>query len=239
MRVAPKKRGRAHREQAGQTMVILVASLAVAGVLGAILLGTVFSSNGSTQPGIDNEPGVAEASGIQAQQALSTALTTVETAASAGGYESLSASSLSTSDPSISFVDGPSSNASTISVSVSQGSSQSGAGNDDTGVGGGSVAAAASAAAAADGSVGASGGTGGTSDTPGSDSQTTGGTVTLANRSSAGTCWLIWKSEGSATWFGAQTDQSSCTAPALPSSPISGSVSSTSIGWQENGFPNA
>jgi hypothetical protein len=61
--------------------------------------------------------------------------------------------------------------------------------------------------------------------------------VTLAVRSVGGTCWLVWKSPESATWYGAQTGQPSCTAPALSSPPTVGPVSATSIGWQEGSFP--
>jgi len=66
-----------------------------------------------------------------------------------------------------------------------------------------------------------------------------GGSVTLADRSTNGTCWLIWKSTGSATWYGAQTGVSSCTAPELASTPTPGPVSSASIGWQQGSFPPA
>jgi hypothetical protein len=231
-------RTKTSRADPGQTMVILVISLAVAGVLGTILLGTVFSSNGSGQ-GVSGEPGVAEASGLQAQQTLSQALSAAENAASGGGYSSLSPQTLSASDPSISFVDGPSSNASTISISVDAAGGAGTGGASSSGAAGVGGIEGAIAAAGAGGAADAGGGGGvdsGSGDGAGNQNAG-GGSVTLANRSTAGTCWLVWKSGGSATWYGAQTDQPSCTAPALASPPSPGPVSSSSIGWQENSFP--
>lgn len=212
-------------------MVVLVLSLAAAGVLGALLLGTVFNSSGSSQASVSNAPGVAEASGIQAQQTLSAALNAIDNAASASGYASLSAATLSESDPSIAFVEGPSSNSSTVSLSVVSGT---GAGS----VGGTGDTVSPSAVTGVQGVDGIGGageddGAGGTGGTESAGS----GSVTMADRSTVGTCWLVWKSSGSPTWYGAQTDQPSCTAPALASPPSSGPVSSTSIGWQENSFP--
>jgi hypothetical protein len=64
-----------------------------------------------------------------------------------------------------------------------------------------------------------------------------GGSVTLADRSTSGTCWLVWKSAGSPTWYGAQTGASSCTAPALASAPLAGPVTSAAVGWQPGSFP--
>jgi hypothetical protein len=182
--------------EAGFSMIATVLALLATAVLTAILLGTTLGANGSTGSpssgsGISNAPGVAEATSLQAQQTLSTGLTTVMSmVASAGGYGSLQPSTLSASDPSITFLSGPSTNATTISLAV---------------VGG----------------VGNGGG----------------GSVTLAVRSTGGTCWLAWKSSGSDTWYGAQTGQSSCTAPALASVPTAGPVSASSIGWQEGSYP--
>ncbi len=178
-------------------MIATVLGLLATAVLTAILLGTTLGSNGSTggagDSGVSNAPGVAEATSLQAQQTLSIGLTTVtSSAASAGGYGSLQPSTLSASNPSITFVSGPSTNASTISMAV----------------------------VAGDGTVG-------------------GGSVTLAVRSTGGTCWLAWKSSGSDTWYGAQTGQPSCTAPALASAPTAGPVSTSSIGWQEGSYPAA
>jgi hypothetical protein len=67
------------------------------------------------------------------------------------------------------------------------------------------------------------------------------GSVTLATYSQAlsgqGSCLYLWMTNG-ATWFGAQTDQSSCTAPSLPTAPVASGVSSTAIGWSNSSFPS-
>ncbi len=65
------------------------------------------------------------------------------------------------------------------------------------------------------------------------------GEVTLTDRSSDGTCWVVWSSPSSPTWYGAQTGQSSCTAPALAGAPSPGPVSRSAIGWQSGAFPTA
>jgi hypothetical protein len=177
-------------------MIATVLGLLATAVLTAILLGTTLGSNGSTGSdsggsGVSNAPGVAEATSMQAQQTLSIGLTAVmSSAATAGGYGSLQPSTLSASNPSITFVSGPSTNANTISMAV----------------------------VAGDGTAG-------------------GGSVTLAVRSTGGTCWLVWKSSASDNWYGAQTGQPSCTAPALASVPTAGPVSASSIGWQEGSYP--
>ena len=66
-----------------------------------------------------------------------------------------------------------------------------------------------------------------------------GGSVTLADRSSNGTCWLVWDPTGGATWYGAQTGLADCSAPSISSAPPPGPVSSSAIGWQHGGFPPA
>ncbi len=63
------------------------------------------------------------------------------------------------------------------------------------------------------------------------------GSVTLADRSSDGTCWVVWTAPPSSTWYGAQTGQRSCTAPALSGTPSPGPVTGSAIGWQEGSFP--
>jgi hypothetical protein len=65
------------------------------------------------------------------------------------------------------------------------------------------------------------------------------GSVTLAALAPDRTCWLIWSSPGSATWYGAQQGLTSCVAPALPMAPTAGPVTSTSIGWHQGSFPLA
>ena len=176
-------------------------------------------------------PGVGLADNLLAQQSLSTALTAVTTAASsAGGYGALDVGTLSASDPSVSYVAGATTSPSTVSVTVTSGSGvgTGTAGASPSGGGSGSIGSAISSAEAAGGAgAGAGGGAGANS-----------GTVTLAARSSNGTCWLVWRGVGSAIWYGAQTDQPSCTAPGLVSTPSAGPVTSSSIGWQPGSFPS-
>jgi len=59
--------------------------------------------------------------------------------------------------------------------------------------------------------------------------------VAFASRA-GGTCWVVWAGSGG-TWFGAQTNQSTCTAPSLDVAPMASPVSSTAIGWQRTSFP--
>ena len=67
------------------------------------------------------------------------------------------------------------------------------------------------------------------------------GSVTLAayseSTSGNGSCLFVWMSTG-ATWFGAEADQTSCTATALASTPTVGTPSATSIGWAQTTFPS-
>ena len=182
----------------GFSMIATVLSLVATALLVALLLGSTLHSGGTSSSRVANAPGVAEADNVQAQQALSTGLTAADAAAvQAGGYVSLSPGELSASEPSVTFVAGPSSNASTVSMAVGQ--TQPGS----------------------------------SSGVPGNS----GGSITLADRSSDGTCWLIWKGGGAGTWYGAQTGLSGCTAPTLATAPGPGPVSSATIGWQQGGFP--
>jgi hypothetical protein len=215
-------------------MIATMLSLVAAALLTLLLMSTTLHSGSSSSTNISNAPGVGLADNLLAQQALSTALTAAGAAASSsGGYGSLDISTLAASDPSVSFVAGPTTSASTVSIAVTNGGGGSGvsgaSGAGGAGEAGGSLGAAISSAEAA-GATGA--GTG-----AGSGAGTADGTVTLSARSSNGTCWLEWQGAGSATWFGAQTDQSSCTAPALMSAPSPGTVTSSSIGWQLGSFP--
>lgn len=76
--------------EGGFSMIATALGLAATAILTAVLLGTMLDSNGTTANGISREPGVAEAGALQAQQTLTTGLTTVDTAAiSGGGYGSL------------------------------------------------------------------------------------------------------------------------------------------------------
>jgi len=179
-----------HRSDAGLSMVVTVLSLMITALLVALLLGTTLTSGSKSKAGVSNAPGVAMATSLQAQQSLSTGLSSAAAAAATvGGLGSVDAARMTAENPSISFVAGPSTDATTVSVAV----------------------------------------------VPGSGGE--GGSITLAARASDGTCWLVWRSAGAATWYGAQTDLPSCTAPALASAPTPGPVSSSAIGWQPGSFP--
>jgi len=106
----------------GFSMVATMLSLVAVALLTALLLSSTLHSGGNSSPGISNAPGVASADGIQAQQALTTALSDVSASAvTAGGYGNVSASALSAAEPSLAFVTGPTTSASTVSVAVSAG----------------------------------------------------------------------------------------------------------------------
>ncbi len=198
-------------------MIVTMLSLVAVALLALVLMSTTLHSGSTSSTNIANAPGVGEADSLVAQQSLSTALIAVGTAAaSAGGYGTVEVGSLSAADPSVTYVTGPTTGASTVSVALTAG----------TGSPGGAVGAAISGAEAA-GSGAVTGGSG------------ISGTVTLAARSANGTCWLVWRGDGSATWYGAQTGLPSCTAPALAVAPSAGPVSSSGIGWQQGSFPGA
>ncbi len=187
--------GDADPVDSGFSLVVTAISLLVTALLVLLLLSTAFKSNGGTK--LADQPGVGLADDVQAQTSLETALSTAESAAAgSGGYGSLDAAGLAQFEPSLSFVDGPSTSSDSISV------------------------AGSASGAIADGA-----------------SQDT-GAVTLAARSSSGRCWLIWK-DVSATWYGEQTSGSSCVATALASEPTVGTPTSSTVGWQQGGFPSS
>ncbi len=164
-----------------------MASLVIAAALVALVLTATLSSHGTAQPGVANAPGVGLADNLQAQQALSTSLTAATTSAGGtGDFSGITTEMLSAANPSITYVAGPSSSSSVVSMAISP----------------------------------------------------TSGSVTLVARSASGTCWVVWAGSGG-TWFGAQTNQTSCQAPSLDAAPVASSASTTAIGWQRNGFPPA
>jgi hypothetical protein len=217
---------------AGFSMIVTMISLVGVALLTLLLLSTTLHSSATSDTSVANAPGVGLADNLLAQQSLSTAMSAVDAAASsAGGYGSLDLGALAASDPSVTYVTGPTTGASTVSIAVTDGSGASGAGGvPATGATGGSFGSAISSAEAAAGSAAGAAGT-----RPGPAT----GTVSLATRSSNGTCWLVWRGEGSATWFGARTGQSSCSAPALASAPSAGPVTSSAVGWQLGSYPAA
>jgi hypothetical protein len=175
------------RTDAGFTMVVTMASLVIAAALVALVLSATLSSHRTSQPGVANAPGVSLADNLQAQQTLSTSLTAAATSAGGtGDFSAVAADMLSAANPSIRYVEGPSSSSSVVSVATSA----------------------------------------------------TGGSLTLVARAAGGTCWVVWAGSGG-TWYGAQTNQTSCTAPSLDVAPMASPVSATAIGWQRSGFPAA
>jgi hypothetical protein len=94
----------------GFSMVATMLSLVAVALLAAVLLGTTLHSSSNSEASISNAPGVAAADGLQAQQALDTGLSAATSAAvGTGGYGAVTPSTLSASEPSVSFVTGPTS----------------------------------------------------------------------------------------------------------------------------------
>jgi hypothetical protein len=214
------------RSDGGFSMIATVLVLLIVAAGSALLLGTTLNSGGGTSStGTASGPGVAQADRVQAQQSLTTGLEAAQTAAEAtGGFSGVTPSGLQASNPSVTFVNGPSSGPTTVSVTVSDiGASSAGGGSVSDGVGG---------VPSIPGLAG--GGGAGT----GNGTSTAAAGVTLADRSSDGVCWLIWKSSQSATWYGAQTGLTSCSAPPLSAAPTPRPVSASAIGWQQGGFPS-
>lgn len=101
-------------------MVATMAGLVVVAVLAVVLVSTMLGSHGNSQPNTTNAPGVSLADNLQAQQALSTSLTAAtNSAGGTGDYSSVTPSALSTANPSITYVSGPSSSSSVVSVANS------------------------------------------------------------------------------------------------------------------------
>lgn len=175
------------RDDAGLSMVVTLASLLVVALLVLVGIKSTLGS-GSTSSSSVHQP-VSAADDAQAQQSLSTALTTAATAAAGtASYVGLDAAALQAAEPSLTFVDGPSTGPETVSV-----------------------------ASTSDGS----------------------GSVTLAARASGGTCWFVWRSPQAGTWYGAETGGGGCAAQPVEPTPNPGTVSNTSIGWQQGSFPTA
>jgi hypothetical protein len=175
------------RNEAGFSMVVTMASLVITAALVALVVSATLSSHGTSQSGVANAPGVSLADNLQAQQALSTSLTAATTSAGGtGDFSTITVGTLSAANPSITYLQGPSSSSSVVSVATSS----------------------------------------------------TNGSVTLVARAAGGTCWVVWAGSGG-SWYGAQTNQTSCSAPSLDVAPMASPVSSTAIGWQKNSFPAA
>ncbi|HMD46224.1 MAG TPA: hypothetical protein VKG43_08700 [Acidimicrobiales bacterium] len=221
---------RTERSEAGQVgLVVLVVSLLIVGTLTAVAIG--FSLNGSG--GTNGAPGVATANDVAAKTTLQAAVTAASAIATGGNYDRISAATLGSQAGGITAVAGASTSPTTVSVAVSPGSApvpvpESGGSGGATGVTiPGNITLPPGVTApggAAENTPPAVGGSG--------------GTVTLGVYSQSGTCWYAWLGAG-AVWYGAQTGQQSCTAPALAAAPVAAPVSSTAIGWQPNSAPVA
>ena len=117
----PRPRGRL-RDDAGLSMVVTLAGLVIVALLVLVALKSSFGSGSSSDSSV-RQP-VSAADDAQAQQSLATALTTAATATAASGtFVGLDASALQAAEPSVTFVDGPSTGPTTVSVaSTSDGS---------------------------------------------------------------------------------------------------------------------
>lgn len=62
------------------------------------------------------------------------------------------------------------------------------------------------------------------------------GSVTLALRSSSGTCFLVWTASA-ATWFGTEPGAGTCAAGALDAPPAASTPGPGKVGWQQGTFP--
>jgi len=194
---------------AGFGMLSLGISLAVVLVGGAIA-GTVFLGGSSnSSDGLTGAGSPANrAYDIVAETTLNSAQSAVETAATTSGYGSINAQSLEFDEPSLQFTSSASTSDTQVSVA--------------TGSGGGSSTSFPSVVSV-----------------PAAPS--TGGSVTLAaysqSTSGTGSCLFVWMTSG-ATWFGAEANQTSCTAQTLTSAPQASTPSSSAIGWAQTTFPN-
>ncbi len=208
--MSPVTKRKASLPGAGFGMIGLVLSLAVVAVGGAVG-GTMMMGGSSSNDGLGSGAGspANRAYDVGAESTLETAQSAVETAATTGGYSGITAQSLEFDEPSLDFTSGASTNNATVSVATSSGGA--------SGIGQLPVQGV--------------GGTGTSS----------GGSVTLAAYSDSttgtGSCLYVWMTSG-ATWFGAEENQTSCTAPDLSQAPSPGSPSPSSIGWQQGTYPN-
>jgi hypothetical protein len=207
---------------AGFGMVGLVITLAIV-ALGFAIGGTVFfgdSGSSNSDLGSNSTSPVNRAYDVVGESTLETAESAVQTVATTAGFGAMSAQSLGFDEPSIHFVSGPTSSDTTVSVAGSGAQSA---------VPGATPTTSLQSILGSAGSAGASGGIG-----------SSGGSVMLAtysdNLSGTGSCLFVWMTTG-ATWFGAESDQTSCAATSLAAAPQPSAVTSTSIGWSPTTFP--
>jgi hypothetical protein len=104
-------------DDAGFSMVATVLSLLVVSLLVLFGAEATFGSSDPSSTGSSVHRPLSEAAATQAQQTLSTGLATVGTVVGViGSYGGIDASALQASEPSITFVDGPSIGPNTVSV---------------------------------------------------------------------------------------------------------------------------
>jgi hypothetical protein len=110
------------RDDAGLSMVVTLAGLVVVALL--VLVGVRSTLGSGSTSGPSSPRPASAADDAQAQQSLATALTTVATATAVdGSYVGVDATILRAAEPSLTFVDGPSTGPDTVSVaSTSDGS---------------------------------------------------------------------------------------------------------------------
>lgn len=209
--MSPVKKRKVSAPGAGFGMISLVLSLAVVAIGGAVGGTFLVGGSGSNNDGLGSGAGspANRAYDIAAESTLETAQSAVETVATTSGYSGISAQSLKFDEPSLDFTSGSSTNNTTVSVASSPGGATSTGQLPTQGLG---------------------------------DSGTSsGGSVTLASYSNStsgsGSCLFVWMTSGS-TWFGAEENQASCTAPALSQAPQASAPSSSSIGWAQGSYPN-
>lgn len=198
---------------AGFGLIGLVLALAVVAVGGGVGATMFFGGSGSSNTDLGSGSGspANRAYDVVAETTLETAESAVQTVATTSGFGGMTAQTLSFDEPSIHFVSGDTTSDTTVSVADSGGSSAITPGTSIQSI------------------VGAVGGGG-----------SQGGGVTLATYSNSisgpGSCLYVWMTTG-ATWFGSESDQTSCTATALATAPTAGPVSSSAIGWSSTSFP--
>ena len=110
------------RDDAGLSMVVTLVGLVVVALL--VLVGLKSTLGSGSSSGSSTQQPVSAADDAQAQQSLSTALSATATATAASGTDvGLDAATLQAAEPSVTFVDGPSTGPDTVSVaSTSDGS---------------------------------------------------------------------------------------------------------------------
>jgi hypothetical protein len=109
-------RGRLPREAGQVTMISIVLSLLIVALLTATVIGFTLGGNSSS---INNGPGVGLANDVAAQSSLTSVQTAASVAGAAGGYGSITASTLGSSLTSVHATAGPSTSPDVVSIANS------------------------------------------------------------------------------------------------------------------------